>query len=399
MAPVPDSSRPSFAGLDAVIFDMDGVVTDTAVVHAAAWKKLFDAYLEQVAMGTGADVPPFDERADYERYVDGKNRYDGVRSFLESRGIRLPDGSPHDPAGSDTVCAMGNDKDNYFLEHVREHGVRAYESTVRLIRDLREKGVKTGLVSASRNAEEVLSSAGVADLFDVRVDGVVAAELDLPGKPDPATFLEAARRLGVEPACAAVVEDACPEWPPGGPATSASSWGSPGPASTTPCARRAPTSSSPTWASSRPTPGRRRYLRPCPRRQGRERDEMTTTTDFLTAQRRELLARRQAYLAEAERATAAALELTDDAAGQDIADEDGFGEGDTVSVERDRLTMVATDAQARVVEIDAAIGRLDAGTYGTCEACGNAIPVARLDAIPEATLCVSCKTGANLRRR
>ena len=208
VARVLDSDRPSFDGLDAVIFDMDGVVTDTAVVHAAAWKKLFDAYLKTIAMATGADILPFDERADYERYVDGKNRYDGVRSFLQSRGIHLPEGSPDDPAGSDTVCAMGNDKDNFFLEHVRLHGVRAYPSTVRVIRHLRARGVRTALVSASRNADEVLSIAGVADLFDERVDGVVAAELDLPGKPDPATFLEAARRLGVEPAEAAVVEDA-----------------------------------------------------------------------------------------------------------------------------------------------------------------------------------------------
>ena len=125
----------------------------------------------------------------------------------------------------------------------------------------------------------------------------------------------------------------------------------------------------------------------------------TTTTDFLTAQRRELLARREDYLADAARATAAALELTDDAAGQDIADEDGFGEGDTVSVERDRLRVVANDAQARVAEIDAALSRVDAGTYGICESCGNPIPEARLEVVPEATLCVGCKTGANLRRR
>ena len=126
---------------------------------------------------------------------------------------------------------------------------------------------------------------------------------------------------------------------------------------------------------------------------------MTTTTDFLTTQRRELLARREAYLADAARATAAALDLTDDAAGQDIADEDGFGEGDTVSVERDRLTVVANDAQGRVVEIDAALSRVDAGTYGICESCGNPIPEPRLEVVPEATLCVGCKTGANLRRR
>ena len=132
---------------------------------------------------------------------------------------------------------------------------------------------------------------------------------------------------------------------------------------------------------------------------GGESDDMTTTTDFLAAQRQELLSRREAYVAAAERATASALELTDEAAGQDIADEDGFGEGDTVSVERDRLTVVASDAQARVVEIDAALSRVDGGTYGTCEACGKPIPPARLEALPEATLCVGCKTGANLRRR
>lgn len=208
MSPVSERPLPSVHDLDAVVFDMDGVVTDTATVHASAWKKLFDTYLKQVAMATGADFVPFDEKADYQRYVDGKNRYDGVRSFLESRGLRLPEGSPSDPAGSDTVCALGNDKDTYFLADVRENGVRAYESTVRLIRDLRSAGVKIGLVSASRNAPEVLEAAGVSDLFDARVDGMVAAELNLRGKPEPATFCEAVRRLGIEPARAAVVEDA-----------------------------------------------------------------------------------------------------------------------------------------------------------------------------------------------
>jgi DnaK suppressor protein len=125
----------------------------------------------------------------------------------------------------------------------------------------------------------------------------------------------------------------------------------------------------------------------------------TSTTSFLAAQRHELLARRESYLAEAEQATAAALDLNDEGAGQDIADEDGFGEGDTLSVERDRLTVVAAEAQARVVEIDAALARVDAGTYGNCESCGKPIPHARLEALPEATLCVACKTGASLRRR
>jgi DnaK suppressor protein len=126
---------------------------------------------------------------------------------------------------------------------------------------------------------------------------------------------------------------------------------------------------------------------------------MTTTTDFLAAQRRELLARRESYLADAERSTAAALDLMESDDTQDMADEDGFGEGDTLSVERDRLLVVANDAQAKVVEIDAALGRVDAGTYGICEACAKPIPEARLEAVPEATLCVGCKTGASLRRR
>lgn len=131
---------------------------------------------------------------------------------------------------------------------------------------------------------------------------------------------------------------------------------------------------------------------------GEERDDMTTTT-FLEAKRRELLARREAYVAEAAQMTAGALELTDDGSSQDMADEDGFGEADTVSVERDRLLVVANDAHAHVAEIDAALTRVAAGTYGICESCGEAIPHARLDAVPEATLCVGCKSGANLRRR
>jgi DnaK suppressor protein len=125
----------------------------------------------------------------------------------------------------------------------------------------------------------------------------------------------------------------------------------------------------------------------------------TTTTDFLAARRRELEARKAAYLTDAARATATALELTEDGGNQDMADEDGFGEGDTLNVERDRLVVVASEAQARVVEIDAALARVEAGTYGRCEACGKAIPEARLEVLPEATLCVSCKTGASLRRR
>jgi len=208
MSPMSDRTKTSLGDLDAVIFDMDGVVTQTAIVHAAAWKKLFDAFLQKRSDKTGEAFVAFDETHDYERYVDGKNRYDGVRSFLESRGITLPPGTADDAPGDDTVCAMGNGKDAYFLKQVREEGVRPYPSTVALIGDLRSAGKGIGLVSASRNAEEVLTSAGVIDLFDARVDGVVAADLGLRGKPDPAMFLEAGRRLGVRPGRAAVVEDA-----------------------------------------------------------------------------------------------------------------------------------------------------------------------------------------------
>jgi alpha,alpha-trehalase len=203
----PPAPRP-FDDLDAVIFDMDGVVTETATVHAAAWKQLFDEYLLEHSRRTGDPFVPFDDRRDYLRYVDGKNRYDGVASFLASRRISLPRGDAGDPPDANTVCALGNRKDEYFLARLRDHGARAYETTVRLIGDLRARGIRTAVVTASRNAAEVLAAAGVADLFDEKVDGVDAANLGLPGKPDPATFLEAAKRLGVEPARAAVVEDA-----------------------------------------------------------------------------------------------------------------------------------------------------------------------------------------------
>jgi trehalose 6-phosphate phosphatase len=194
--------------VDAVIFDMDGVITDTASVHAAAWKRLFDGYLHERADRSGEPFEPFDADGDYRRYVDGKPRYDGVRSFLDSRGIEIPWGDAADRPELETVCGLGNRKNGYFLDHLREHGAEPYPSTVELIRELRASGVATAAISASRNMVEVLEAAGVLDLFDVMVDGVVADDLGLPGKPDPAVFREAARRLGVEPGRAVVVEDA-----------------------------------------------------------------------------------------------------------------------------------------------------------------------------------------------
>lgn len=194
--------------VDAVIFDMDGVVTRTASTHAAAWKRLFDDYLEERAAREGNPFRPFDADADYRHYVDGKPRYDGVVSFLESRGISLAHGEPDDPPDRETVCGLGNRKNSYFQQHLMERGADVYQSTVDLIIGLRARSMKTAIISASRNCADVLKAAQVSQLFDTRVDGVDADELGLPGKPDPAVFLEAARRLDVVPERAVVVEDA-----------------------------------------------------------------------------------------------------------------------------------------------------------------------------------------------
>ncbi|WP_113701546.1 HAD family hydrolase [Nonomuraea lactucae] len=189
--------------VNAVAFDTDGVVTDTARVHAAAWKHVFDAFLR----GRGA---PFDVRADYLRHVDGRPRLDGVRTFLASRGITLPEGGPWDEPGAPTVHGLGLAKDALFVEQIRRHGVAAFPSTVALLHELRRRGCRTAAVSASRHCRAIVSSAGLLHLFDVLVDGVDAARLGLPGKPDPALFLEAARRLGLPAGEVAMVEDALP---------------------------------------------------------------------------------------------------------------------------------------------------------------------------------------------
>jgi beta-phosphoglucomutase family hydrolase len=193
--------------IDAVIFDMDGVVTDTASVHQAAWKRLFDEYLRQRSESRGEPFVPF-TAADYRRFVDGRPRYDGARAFLASRGIQLPEGSPDDGPDRETVCGLGNRKDALFLDQLRTEGARAFPSSTRLVSELRRCGIRTAIVSASRHVSEVLESAGVAELFDVRVDGMVAEQFGLAGKPDPAIFLEAARQLALGPDRAVVVEDA-----------------------------------------------------------------------------------------------------------------------------------------------------------------------------------------------
>src|SRR5262245_8908423 len=193
---------------DAVLFDMDGVLTSTAKIHSSCWKTTFDDFLRHRAEERKEPFQPFDVPADYKRYVDGKLRYDGVRSFLASRDIALAEGTPEDPPTADTVCGLGNRKDELVKAAIAEGQVEPYPGSVALVRRLREQGIRTAVVSASNNCEQVLTAAGIADLFEVRVDGVVASQLGLPGKPAPDTFLEAARMLGVSPARAVVVEDA-----------------------------------------------------------------------------------------------------------------------------------------------------------------------------------------------
>lgn len=192
----------------AVIFDLDGIVTRTARVHAAAWKRLFDEYLRQRSERNAEPFRPFDIDKDYREYVDGKPRYDGVRSFLESRGIDLPAGDPADAPDQETICGLGNRKNRYLQQQLAESGVDVYESTVELIRNLRRRGIKTAIVSSSKNCVPVLEAAGLRELFDAKVDGADSERLGLKGKPSPDIFLIAAQQLGVEPACAIVVEDA-----------------------------------------------------------------------------------------------------------------------------------------------------------------------------------------------
>nr|MBF0685380.1 beta-phosphoglucomutase family hydrolase [Pseudomonas sp.] len=193
---------------DAVLFDLDGVLTRTADIHAAAWKSLFDAFLEQRASGSGKPFVAFDIDADYREYVDGKPREDGVAAFLASRGIDLPWASADTPSGDQTIQGLGQLKDRYFQEQLAQHGAAVFETSVSLVHALRELGIKTAVVSSSRNCEAVLQAAGIDHLFDARVDGQDMGRLNLAGKPAADCFLEAARRLDVDPFRAVVVEDA-----------------------------------------------------------------------------------------------------------------------------------------------------------------------------------------------
>eukprot|EP01065_Artemidia_motanka_P011410 TRINITY_DN1612_c1_g1_i1.p1 TRINITY_DN1612_c1_g1~~TRINITY_DN1612_c1_g1_i1.p1 ORF type:complete len:321 (+),score=132.71 TRINITY_DN1612_c1_g1_i1:76-963(+) len=191
-----------------VVFDMDGVITKTAAVHALAWQAMFDAFLQQ---RDGAGFKGFTPD-DYLKFVDGKPRYDGVRSFLSSRGITLPNGDPSDKGNATgdglTVCSLGNAKNDFFLKVLQDKGVQEYETTVALIKELRSRGVKVGVASSSKNCQHVLLSVGLMQLMDARVDGVVSAEMGLKGKPNGDIFVTAAKNMGCHPSESIVVEDA-----------------------------------------------------------------------------------------------------------------------------------------------------------------------------------------------
>jgi beta-phosphoglucomutase family hydrolase len=195
-------------GVRGCLFDLDGVLTQTAKVHDAAWKEMFDAYLRERAQRTGEPFVPFDPVKDYDEYVDGKPRADGVRSFLASRGITLPEGQDDDPPTAETVHGLGNRKNEILLRRIRQDGVEAYPGSVTFVRAVKEAGMPRAVVSSSANCHDVLVAAGIDDLFDARIDGVVAEREHLRGKPAPDTYLAGARALGLKPTAAAVFEDA-----------------------------------------------------------------------------------------------------------------------------------------------------------------------------------------------
>jgi beta-phosphoglucomutase family hydrolase len=195
-------------GTLACLFDLDGVVTKTALVHAAAWKQMFDAFLRDYAAETGTEFVTFDPVHDYDRYVDGRPRLDGTRTFLQSRGIELPEGDPSDPPTAHTIYGLSNRKNALVLEMIDKMGVEVYGGSVRYIKRVREAGLRTAVVSSSANTVQVLNVAGIAGLFDTRIDGVIARQRGLAGKPAPDTFLAGAQALDVPPARAAVFEDA-----------------------------------------------------------------------------------------------------------------------------------------------------------------------------------------------
>ena len=206
--PQPKSKRVNRNQYDAVLFDLDGVITNTATLHAGCWKQMFDEYLRKRAEQRAEAFRPFDLATDYRLYVDGKPRFDGVRDFLRSRGIHLPEGNLDDPANVETVHGLGNRKNDLVNRAIAEGGVEPYAGTVQFIYQLRRDGFKIAVVTSSQNCRAVLRAAKLDGLFEVRVDGNTIEVERLAGKPAPDTFLMAARLLGVEPARTVVIEDA-----------------------------------------------------------------------------------------------------------------------------------------------------------------------------------------------
>ena len=192
----------------ACLFDLDGVLTETAKVHAEAWKQTFDEFLRARSEKSGEAFKEFDKHDDYDKYVDGLPRYDGVRNFLKSRGIELPEGTPEDSPDAQTIDGVGNRKNVLVLKLIKDRGVDAYPGSVAYVKAAREAGLRRAVVSSSANCQEVLKAAGIEDLFEARIDGKTIDERHLKGKPAPDTFLDGARTLGVEPSHAAVFEDA-----------------------------------------------------------------------------------------------------------------------------------------------------------------------------------------------
>lgn len=193
---------------DAVIFDLDGVITKTALLHAAAWKAMFDDFLQQWSQTHAIPFAEFTHNKDYLPYVDGKTRYEGVKSFLNSRAIELPYGDPGDHAQMETICGLGNRKNNVFNDILKSRGVETYDSTVSLIHQLKENSIPLGVASSSRNCKQVLERANLLHLFNARVDGTILAKMGLPGKPKPDIFIETANILRVGHQNTVVIEDA-----------------------------------------------------------------------------------------------------------------------------------------------------------------------------------------------
>ena len=194
--------------LKGAVFDLDGVITRTAKVHAKAWENMFNAFLKAYAEKENKPFSPFDPRDDYQQYVDGKPRYEGVKSFLASRGVHPPYGDPSDPPGEATICGLGNQKNVEFQAIIKKEGPEVFQSSVDFVNALKESGVRVAVATSSRNCQIVLEMAGLLDLFEARVDGVVSADMGLKGKPDPDIFVTAASMLGLHPSECMVTEDA-----------------------------------------------------------------------------------------------------------------------------------------------------------------------------------------------